>query len=310
MLPENQNKLLGHSSLFNEIASFYLKDNLPNKILLSGKKGIGKTVFAYHLINYILSIDEADKYDIKNNIISRDNRSYKLTINNTHPNFYKIRKKDEKKNIEIAQIRELNNFINKSSFDNKLKIILIEDAELLSINASNSLLKLIEEPNKKVQFILVSDSSKKILDTLKSRCINFRVNLNEKYFSNIIKNYIDHDIFDNINKDFNNNYFSPLNYINLIKICEDLDIDIKSINIETLVKNILINYLNHKKKINIIDFKIYLEIYFLKLVKKKKNVSSYYLSNYFNKKYADIEKYNLDLEPFLIELNSKVLNEK
>ena len=53
MLPENQNKLLGHSSLFNEIASFYLKDNLPNKILLSGKKGIGKTVFAYHLINYI-----------------------------------------------------------------------------------------------------------------------------------------------------------------------------------------------------------------------------------------------------------------
>ena len=310
MLPENQNKLLGHSSLFNEIASFYLKDNLPNKILLSGKKGIGKTVFAYHLINYILSIDEADKYDIKNNIISRDNRSYKLTINNTHPNFYKIRKKDEKKNIEIAQIRELNNFINKSSFDNKLKIILIEDAELLSINASNSLLKLIEEPNKKVQFILVSDSSKKILDTIKSRCINFRVNLNEKYYSNIIKNYINHDIFDNINKDFKNNYFSPLNYINLIEICEDLAIDIKSINIETLVKNILINYLNHKKKINIIDFKIYLEIFFLKLVKKKKDVSSYYLSNYFNKKYADIEKYNLDLEPFLIELNSKVLNEK
>ena len=310
MLPENQNKLLGHSSLFNEIASFYLKDNLPNKILLSGKKGIGKTVFAYHLINYILSIDEADKYDIKNNIISRDNRSYKLTINNTHPNFYKIRKKDEKKNIEIAQIRELNNFINKSSFDNKLKIILIEDAELLSINASNSLLKLIEEPNKKVQFILVSDSSKKILDTIKSRCINFRVNLNEKYYSNIIKNYINHDIFDNINNDFKNNYFSPLNYINLIEICEGLDIDIKSIDIETLVKNILINYLNHKKKINIIDFKIYLEIYFLKLVKKKRNVSSYYLSNYFNKKYADIEKYNLDLEPFLIELNSKVLNEK
>ena len=310
MLPENQNKLLGHSSLFNEIASFYLKDNLPNKILLSGKKGIGKTVFAYHLINYILSIDEADKYDIKNNIISRDNRSYKLTINNTHPNFYKIRKKDEKKNIEIAQIRELNSFINKSSFDNKLKIILIEDAELLSINASNSLLKLIEEPNKKVQFILVSDSSKKILDTIKSRCINFRVNLNEKYFSNIIKNYINHDIFDNINNDFKNNYFSPLNYINLIEICEDLDIDIKSIDIETLVKNILINYLNHKKKINIIDFKIYLEIFFLKLVKKKKDVSSYYLSNYFNKKYADIEKYNLDLEPFLIELNSKVLNEK
>ena len=310
MLPENQNKLLGHSSLFNEIASFYLKDNLPNKILLSGKKGIGKTVFAYHLINYILSIDEADKYDIKNNIISRDNRSYKLTINNTHPNFYKIRKKDEKKNIEIAQIRELNSFINKSSFDNKLKIILIEDAELLSINASNSLLKLIEEPNKKVQFILVSDSSKKILDTIKSRCINFRVNLNEKYFSNIIKNYINHDIFDNINNDFKNNYFSPLNYINLIEICEDLDIDIKSIDIETLVKNILINYLNHKKKINIIDFKIYLEIFFLKLVKKKKDVSSYYLSNYFNKKYADIEKYNLDLEPFIIELNSKVLNEK
>ena len=310
MQPENQNFLLGHSTLFKEITSLFKSSKLPNKILFTGKKGIGKTVLTYHLINFILSIDEDNSYDLQSKTINIDNRSFNLLLNNTHPNFYKIKKKDDRKNIEIAQIRELNTFINKSSFNNKLKIILIEDAEFLSTNASNSLLKLIEEPNKNVQFILVNDSSKEILETIKSRCISFRVNLDEKYCPDIINSYFNEDIFDKINIDFKNKYFSPLNYINLVEICRELNIDVKYMDIETLMRNILTNYSNISKKIEIEDFKIYLEIFFLKLVKKEKNTNIYFLAKYFNKKYSYIERYNLDFEPFLIELNSKLLNEK
>ena len=182
MLPEKQNLLLGHNALFNEIISLFKSSKLPNKILFTGKKGIGKTVLTYHLINFILSIDEENSYDLQNKTINIDNRSFNLLLNSTHPNFYKIKKKHDSKNIEIAQIRELNSFINKSSFNNKLKIILIEDSEFLSTNASNSLLKLIEEPNKNIQFILVNDSSKEILETIKSRCINFRRKILPRYY--------------------------------------------------------------------------------------------------------------------------------
>ena len=63
---------------------------MPTKILLSGKKGLGKSTLAYHIINYILSVEEEFKYDSSNFIINENNRSFKLLQNNSHPNFYLI----------------------------------------------------------------------------------------------------------------------------------------------------------------------------------------------------------------------------
>ena len=55
--PINQTKLFGLENYFNELV-IYIKNKLPNKILLSGQKGIGKSTFAYHFINYVLSKNE------------------------------------------------------------------------------------------------------------------------------------------------------------------------------------------------------------------------------------------------------------
>ena len=142
-----QLQLIGLNNYLNEFCRIYENKIFPNKILLSGKKGIGKSVLSYHFINFVLSQNEKNKYDITNNKINENNKSYNLINNNVHPNFFLIKKKSEKKKIEISQIRELRNFVNKSSFNNILRIILIDDVEYLSNDASNSLLKLIEEPN-------------------------------------------------------------------------------------------------------------------------------------------------------------------
>ena len=53
--PINQTKLYGLENYLNEFIRLYKNEKLPNKILLSGLKGIGKCTLAYHLINYILS---------------------------------------------------------------------------------------------------------------------------------------------------------------------------------------------------------------------------------------------------------------
>ena len=47
MIPSDQKQLIGFNSLFLNIAINFNKNNLPNKILLSGKEGIGKSTFAY-----------------------------------------------------------------------------------------------------------------------------------------------------------------------------------------------------------------------------------------------------------------------
>ena len=61
--PVNQTKLFGLDKFINEFIDLENDNNLPNKILLSGYKGIGKSTLAYHLINYILSKKEKFNYN-------------------------------------------------------------------------------------------------------------------------------------------------------------------------------------------------------------------------------------------------------
>ena len=61
--PENQLSLFGHHVIFLNFINLYKNNKLPNKILLSGEKGIGKSTLAYHIINQILSSDEDLSYD-------------------------------------------------------------------------------------------------------------------------------------------------------------------------------------------------------------------------------------------------------
>ena len=95
--PSENTKIYGMEFFFNELVGLYKQKKIPNTILLSGKKGSGKSTLAYHLINYILSEDEEYKYNLENFSINKDNKSYKLLQNNSHPNFYLIDLLTEKK---------------------------------------------------------------------------------------------------------------------------------------------------------------------------------------------------------------------
>ena len=62
--PSSQCKLFGLNNYLLELIKFYKANSFPNKILLSGQKGIGKSTLAYHFFNYVLSENENYKYDI------------------------------------------------------------------------------------------------------------------------------------------------------------------------------------------------------------------------------------------------------
>ena len=57
--------MFGHDKLFNHLVDLDKKGKLPQKILLTGQEGIGKTTFALHFINYLLSKNEINKYNLK-----------------------------------------------------------------------------------------------------------------------------------------------------------------------------------------------------------------------------------------------------
>ena len=86
--PINQTKLYGlDKDIFNELYKFYKKILYPNKILFSGEKGIGKSTLAFHLINYVLSLNEEYPYDMKIiKLIQIDSPIFKLIKNKSNPN--------------------------------------------------------------------------------------------------------------------------------------------------------------------------------------------------------------------------------
>ena len=310
MEPKEQTNLFGYSKEFNNIINVYNAGKLPNKIIFSGKKGIGKSTFAFHLINYINSINESDNYNLSDLKIINNNKSFKLQLQNIHPNFYYIEKKKEKKLIEINEIRNLSSFVNKSSFNDGLKIVLIDDLEMLSFNASNALLKLIEEPNKNVQFILIYNNTKFVLDTIKSRGIDFKFYLKEKYYPDVINNYFKKNIYDELNSDFKNIYLTPMNLINLINLINESKYGLLEVDIEKLIE-MLVNKELYKTKIDdISELKLYLEIFFLKKYKKSYSLNLLKQINYLNSKFSNILRYNLDLSSFIIEFRTLILNEK
>jgi len=116
--PATQLTLYGHHFEFCNFIDLYKNKKLPNKILLSGEKGIGKSTLAYHIINRILSFDEEHPYDEKNFTIDPENKSFKLILNNKS-NF----NKDTDLLLYMAARSENINII-KRSF--KKKIILID----------------------------------------------------------------------------------------------------------------------------------------------------------------------------------------
>ncbi len=280
------------------------------KFFFQDKKGIGKCTLSYHLSNYILSKKEDFSYDLQKFEINKNNKSYILVDNNSHPNFYLINLKEGKKNIEISQIRDMISFTNKSSFDNEHKIIVIDNLEYLNSSSANALLKVIEEPNNKVLFFLIHDNQKKIFNTLKSRCIQFKVYLEKTTNNKILSSLVDNKFYNELNDDFKHYYNTPGEYLALYNNISNLKINFKDISIEEFIKNI-INDNSFKKNTYIKDNLIkFIELFFLKKInnhKSKKNIYSQY--SFFINKFHDVKKYNLNIESFLIEFNSKLANE-
>ena len=309
LTPSNQTQLIGYDDLLLTLKNLFDVNKLPNRILFSGQKGIGKCTLSYHLSNYILSKKEDFSYNLQKLEINKNNKSYKLVGNNSHPNFYLINLKEDKKNIEISQIRDMIYFTNKSSFNNEHKIIIIDNLEYLNSNSTNALLKVIEEPNNKVLFFLIHDNQKKIFNTLKSRCIEFKVNLQKKENNKILSSLIDSNFYNELNNDFKHYYNTPGEYVSLYNYFSNLKINFKDISIEEFIKNI-INNNSFKKNTYIKDNLIkFIELFFFKKIKNqkaKKNIYSQY--NLFLNKINDVKKYNLDIESFLIEFNSKFIN--
>ena len=101
-----------------------------------------------------------------------------------HPDVFYLKKEDDKKNISVEQVREMQKFLSLTSFLNSYKIAMIINAQELSEAAQNALLKILEEPSSKTILILLAEDYNFLLPTIVSRCqlVKFRPLNGDKIF--------------------------------------------------------------------------------------------------------------------------------
>ncbi|PKL72668.1 hypothetical protein CVV26_00150 [Candidatus Kuenenbacteria bacterium HGW-Kuenenbacteria-1] len=152
------NSIIGHEKIIYFLQKSIKNDKLNHAYLFCGPAHLGKTTIAKNFLSEILCEKKCKKCIHCLNLEK-----------NTHPDVYFINKEKDKKNITIEQIRFLQEKLIRHSFHGSYKIILINQAETLSLGAANCLLKSLEEPNPKTIFILIAENTNLLPKTIISR---------------------------------------------------------------------------------------------------------------------------------------------
>jgi len=153
---------------------------LPHAMLLQGNQGLGKSDFAIALANAVLC-----KQPTTDSQACGQCQACQLLAAKTHPDLHyleptasgKSKSKKPVLNIRIDEIRALCEKLNQTSQYSGYRVAILDQAELLTISAANSLLKTLEEPGQNVLILLVTTRTHRLPVTIRSRCQSLRFNV-------------------------------------------------------------------------------------------------------------------------------------
>ncbi|MGD9677779.1 MAG: DNA polymerase III subunit delta' [Vulcanibacillus sp.] len=159
-------EIIGQNHIIEQLVGVLKHQRVAHAYIFSGPEGVGKKKMALEFAKALNCLCfEKDNCGMCVNCIKINNMN--------HPDVIWIG--PEGKSIKIDQIRQLHKDINFIPYGVKHKVFIIQQAELLTQQAANSLLKFLEEPEERIVAILLVDNYNQLLTTIKSRCqiINF-----------------------------------------------------------------------------------------------------------------------------------------
>ena len=175
--PKNLDQLVGQEHISNSLARALNQDRLSHAYLLVGTRGTGKTSTARILAKAINcdTVHEANenKKTLPNNSIPCNEceacRSFKSSPDNIEF--------DAASNRSVEDVSRLLSTAYLAPLQSRYKTFIIDEVHMLSFEAVNSILKLIEEPPPNVIFFLATTEFNKVPQTIRSRCqiLNFKL---------------------------------------------------------------------------------------------------------------------------------------
>ncbi|MBA2778593.1 DNA polymerase III subunit delta' [Billgrantia kenyensis] len=158
--------------LWRQFLALHASGRLPHALLLSGPHGVGKQRFAEALLGYLLCADPGET-------ACGECHGCRMLASGYHPDLLRISPEEGKRQIRIDPIREVNAFVGQTAQQGGHRVILLSPAEAMNVAAGNALLKSLEEPGARTQFLLLADIPSRMLATIRSRCQHWNLPLPE-----------------------------------------------------------------------------------------------------------------------------------
>jgi DNA polymerase-3 subunit delta' len=168
--------IAGHDKAVGQFRSAWDSRALHHAWLLAGPRGVGKAHFARVAAKRILAQAAGPQFEASGLGTPDDHPIAKLIAAGSHPDMRWLERLEKEKgdglarDITVKQVRELGEFMGMTSALSPWRVAVIDSMDELNREASNALLKMLEEPPPNTIFFLISHAPGRLLPTIRSRC--------------------------------------------------------------------------------------------------------------------------------------------
>ena len=159
-------KLLGNEETKTRVGRAIESGTVPHAFLIGGPSGSGKTTLALEMA---AAINCEHKQDKDAPLPCGSCRNCRRIYDGNYPDVKLLAKKKDKATLGVEAVKDFREDMFLPSTESENKIYFIDDAESMTPEAQNALLKVLEEPPKSVTIILLAKECDRILTTIKSR---------------------------------------------------------------------------------------------------------------------------------------------
>jgi len=156
---------LGHEALHRRFAGALEQRRLHHAWLLYGLKGIGKATEAMAMAALYLCETPAQGE------ACGECHGCCMLRAGSHPDFITVERMEKKRDISVEQVRDILSFLSLSGMESDRRVVLLNDAETMNLQAANALLKGLEEPSPGSLLLIVCHDLMRLPATIRSRCM-------------------------------------------------------------------------------------------------------------------------------------------
>lgn len=177
-LPRQTARLYGHAAAEATLLNAYKSGQIPHAWLIGGAQGIGKATLAYRMAKFVLAHAEPSMPAVQRATsldLDPDHPVARQVVAGSHGGLLTLERTANDKGvmrsvITVDESRETISFFGSTAAVAGWRVCIVDTVDELNANASNALLKILEEPPARSLFLLVSHAPSRVLATIQSRC--------------------------------------------------------------------------------------------------------------------------------------------